>query len=396
VAQVDAQDYVMYMVQDANYTVVGLFDESGAPVAQYTYSPYGQIVAYDEFDGAHAAANRVGHQGLFFDRIAGDPVNGPTLLPWPPAHPGAPPEDHPKGLYYTRNRHYDPFTGRFFSSDRSGTGLPVTDFMAFNGNSLTPGVGVFSLSRLYQDGANLFLFVGANPPNRVDPTGLSSGLPSESDLLLSRDFDAIWDSVTGDGAAYLGVQGASTFGAFWGGNVTMLPEGALRSAGLSMGFSEFADFYAEQLMYLPVEGALAGMGCFGRVAVAGQTVGKVRRGPRLARLAATDDVWHHAIPKFLGGDAAQYLKQLPRTLHTLFHRELREALKAAGFPRRLFGGPTGSTRKWLEYFKRSSGKQRKAFDILLDVSRSIDERYGTSIVQSAWKNIMEGLFTGVF
>lgn len=100
-----------------------------------------------------------------------------------------------------------------------------------------------------------------------------------NELMVTRDWDDIYESIVGNASAYLGVQGAATWGAFWGGNVTLLPRGALLAGRLSEGVSEFADYYAEQVMWLPVEGALAGIGSFGNFAAVGSTA----RGTRYAR-----------------------------------------------------------------------------------------------------------------
>ena len=78
----------------------------------------------------------------------------------------------------------------------------------------------------------------------------SLGLEIEDGVLVSRDWDDIYDSIVGNGSAYLGVQGAATWGAFWGGNVTEAPRGAVGFAGVSQGVSEFADDYADGVIDL--------------------------------------------------------------------------------------------------------------------------------------------------
>jgi hypothetical protein len=39
------------------------------------------------------------------------------------------------------------------------------------------------------------------------------------------------------------------------------------------------------------------------------------------------------------------------------------------------------------------GAQRKAFDAVLEASRTIDAKYGTQITQSFWKNIIKENYT---
>ncbi len=75
VVMIDRDDVPMFFLQDANYNVVALLTGpgdplgSGAVLAQYTYEPYGELVAVEHL--AEHAVNRVGHQGLFFDRFDG-------------------------------------------------------------------------------------------------------------------------------------------------------------------------------------------------------------------------------------------------------------------------------------------------------------------------------------
>jgi len=38
------------------------------------------------------------------------------------------------------------------------------------------------------------------------------------------------------------------------------------------------------------------------------------------------------------------------------------------------------------------GAQRTAFDAVFDASRHIDTKYGTSITQDLWRNIMQGSY----
>jgi len=88
-AVVEDPTAVSYVLQDAQFNIVALANGAGAVTRQYTYSPYGTIVASEEL--APHPPNSVGFQGLFYlnltDPQAPDPLN-----------PGA------SGLYYVRNR----------------------------------------------------------------------------------------------------------------------------------------------------------------------------------------------------------------------------------------------------------------------------------------------------
>ncbi len=77
-------DRPAWVIQDANYNLVALIDDSGAMLHQYTWDPYGQPVQIDRYDTGSSGApqpfeNRIGHQGLFFDRFDGSVGN--VLLP---------------------------------------------------------------------------------------------------------------------------------------------------------------------------------------------------------------------------------------------------------------------------------------------------------------------------
>jgi RHS repeat-associated protein len=106
------------MLQDANLNVVGLC-RPGAPagavemVRQDVYSPYGETIATDLFDQT-APDNRVGFQGMFFDRFAGNAAD-------PQVTPGG------DGLYRTANRSYHPTLGRWLQRDPNATAQPIVE-----------------------------------------------------------------------------------------------------------------------------------------------------------------------------------------------------------------------------------------------------------------------------
>jgi hypothetical protein len=101
---------------------------------------------------------------------------------------------------------------------------------------------------------------------------------------------------------------------------------------------------------------------------------------------------HHALPKFLGGDAKQVLSNIDSGVHSELHSVLRQNLKDAGIPLNV-GGRGGSAADWARYMNANPGAQRTAFDAVLDASRAVDARNGTSITQDVWRNIMSDRFT---
>jgi len=103
----------VYVHKDIRGSTVSTSDASGAETAAYQYSPYGE-------------SGPEGDAGFPF-RFTGQRLDAST------------------GLYDYKARFYDPETGRFLSTDPIG----------------------------YADGMNMYAYVGGDPVNRTDPTGLS-------------------------------------------------------------------------------------------------------------------------------------------------------------------------------------------------------------------------------
>lgn len=66
----------------------------------------------------------------------------------------------------------DPVTGRFLQRDPLATGLPVLNENWFHGRAPQVDLGIFDARWHYSNGMNLYEFVGSNPVNRTDPSGL--------------------------------------------------------------------------------------------------------------------------------------------------------------------------------------------------------------------------------
>jgi hypothetical protein len=99
VCQVDQYDRVLYFLQDANYTVLGITDEDGEPYWQVSYEPYG-VTGEGDFLGGGYQYPRIGMHGLFYERYGTSYTELPGLTT-------------NRGLYYVRNRFYRPQLGRF-------------------------------------------------------------------------------------------------------------------------------------------------------------------------------------------------------------------------------------------------------------------------------------------
>jgi RHS repeat-associated protein len=174
IEQISSAGTVLYYLPDQLGSTRGLVDPTGALVGQFTYDAYGRLV-----NAVGTVTNPVfGFAGQFVDSES--------------------------GLYYMRARYYDPATGQLISID------PMA------GSTRTP-----------------YSYVGGDPVNFVDPTGLYTGkqvrkaaeemrriLEGFSSItnLLSLTCSAIEVSLAG-GAAGAGPEGEAVVapeeGAIW-------------------------------------------------------------------------------------------------------------------------------------------------------------------------------------
>jgi hypothetical protein len=89
---------------------------------------------------------------------------------------------------------------------------------------------------------------------------------------------------------------------------------------------------------------------------------------------------HHVWAKYLGGPHVQEREALRQSLHIEVHGAIRTAMKEAGFPLNV-GGKGGSTADWAQYFQEHPGRFDKAMDVVRQVSRDFDRKYGTSMAE---------------
>jgi hypothetical protein len=178
-------DTFWWVLQDANYDVVALVSDGSAGASttrgevarQYAWSPYGELLRADIYDTS-APMSRLGHQGLFHDRLDANILAEPMVA-------------FSDQLIQNRNRTLSPRLARFLQSDPNGTGTSVIDQLSMLG-TVAPQQGAGpDGEQMFGDGGSLFLYAGARPTVERDPTGLFFGVAglavSGGEMALSID-----------------------------------------------------------------------------------------------------------------------------------------------------------------------------------------------------------------
>ena len=174
--QQDTNGKQWYPLQDAQGDVVSLIHlplGAGTPQAevagQWTYSPYGEVLTYEQFH-PHPAITH-GHKGLAIDRLDAPALSWDTatssLSDTPRLMPGA------KLLGYNRGRTTNFALGRFMQADPNASGLALQSSILFHGVATSAFEATVKVQTRLGDGLNLFGYLGSNPLTRDDPMGLS-------------------------------------------------------------------------------------------------------------------------------------------------------------------------------------------------------------------------------
>lgn len=168
--QIDWWDREAWFVQDHQTgTVRAYTDPSGEIAEQYGFDAFGNLLRRDQFTLVKTGSQgyyrtfrqRLGHQGLFADRLDGH-TNSRVI------------DNAAADLWYqSRSRWYAPELGRFTSSDPNATGIPVQASLAMLGMMPSgPPDGSFGWESHYGDGWDVFTAYGASPVATQDPLGL--------------------------------------------------------------------------------------------------------------------------------------------------------------------------------------------------------------------------------
>ena len=162
-------DHVYTYHADAQGNIVAISAEDGTILEKYAYDVYGRLTYAGIWDSGTQQYDAVTTSGGFVDMgayYAASSIGNEIFFQgrrW----------DNESGLYYFRNRYYDPATGRFISRDPSG---PV-------------------------DGPNLYAFVNNNPMNYVDPMGLDIEVTKTrkyNDVVVNRKVAAAIQAIESD------------------------------------------------------------------------------------------------------------------------------------------------------------------------------------------------------
>jgi hypothetical protein len=203
--QYDAARRATWPILDSGGDVIALCDlgnpnNSARVLTRIVYDAYGRVIGRS--DPATPATGppelRVGHKGLFFDRLDWGIVDPLTLEETPRLEPGA------TLLGYNRNRTLHVGWGRFLQRDPNATGLVVQSDLGYHGDALGGSVQGFDLAAHYGDGANVYEYVGSDPLGGSDPMGLMEF--SMAGQLATMAINS-WESASGTlESARMGVQ----------------------------------------------------------------------------------------------------------------------------------------------------------------------------------------------
>ena len=172
VAEYDADGYLWPILQDTNANAVAMLDDAGAIVRQRVFSPYGRVISSEKPTGLAPPKSRVGHQGLFAERLdavtTADPLDAGSRVAW-----------------HNRNRTFLPELGRFAQRDPNETGQAARGTLNMHGTAFHDAASAPDPMATFGDGMNVYAYAMGSPTQNQDPSGLFVGflVPGPSDFV---------------------------------------------------------------------------------------------------------------------------------------------------------------------------------------------------------------------
>lgn len=162
VAEYDADGDHWPVLQDANFNAVALAHEDGRVARQRVLSPYGRVIQEDSTGFVTGSpATRIGHQGLFAERLDADTRQDPQ------AAGGT-------VVWHNRQRTLHAGYGRFLQRDPHATGVTVSQSLWWHSGERpieSAASGDMQPDMIGTLLPNQYLYVASQPLGLVDPSG---------------------------------------------------------------------------------------------------------------------------------------------------------------------------------------------------------------------------------
>ena len=165
IAEYDDSGVHWPILQDANHNAIALLGDTGSVARQRILSPYGRVIGEDVFD-TMSPLTRIGHQGLFAERLDADtrqdPMASGSTLAW-----------------HNRNRTLLSDIGRFAQRDPNASGSDVLGIPTFfYGNRPYLRDLIPRPLHHFGDGLNTYAYLRSGPVLWIDPYGLAVAIPA--------------------------------------------------------------------------------------------------------------------------------------------------------------------------------------------------------------------------